>query len=506
MPPTTFISRPAAAIREPAAPSTFLSAAAISMGGRCRVFVSYSHRDETATRSVQGGGFPSAFWEYLKSLLPPLQGRGVQLAAEQVFFDQARLNTEPYWSAAIQRALDECEVFIFLVSVNSLNSAFCMHTELHHAARRGVPIVPILLVPKKDWRDHPIPGLKDRKLGDYHSAGLPKGPDFNPLAVSEWPNEAKAWDQVCSDLAAFLVVTLGGAQAQRRDEAPPPEPRPHEGHERPPEADSPVDVRKPPRKLLPFFCNQVPLVDRFKKDLVPWGQAVQDRALLVLAKGTYWDDIPTFVDRLRFGFLMPHPSAPMRKQDPSAILQWPEPGRSKGEELIASVVEVLYEGLGIYALHAHEDLPGPVGTIRLENALGKRDHVAYLRVELPSLSLREAGDTIRALLTFLERCARPGVLGHLDIVMSIEDEKLVACRSLKQRLGLEGFTKTHVIELEPIEDIEKSDVVNWHRVYAQQLEPLCPRPILLAHCFQTDTRRFRMREFYEQVKPLLRID
>jgi hypothetical protein len=177
--------------------------------GRCRVFVSYAHRDETQTTTLQRGcGLPSAFWKQLQLLARSLQRRGIDLSPAQVFFDQERLKTVDRWTVAIEQALQECEVFIFLVSANSLDSPFCMERELQQAVLRGVPVVPVLLTRVHGWGDQGPSGIPSFRLGHCHSGGLPKGPDANALPVSHWSHEDDAWARVCADLDTLLSERL----------------------------------------------------------------------------------------------------------------------------------------------------------------------------------------------------------------------------------------------------------------------------------------------------------
>lgn len=179
------------------------------MTSRCRIFISYAHADEALKDSKvkQGIGYPSAFLSNLETSLPPLKGR---ITKDEVFFDRKRLASEPVWSAAIERALGECELFIFLVSVNSLASDYCIGQELARAVKRGVPVIPVLLRPKGSWIHHPVPDPDDSsapvlgELGQFHSGGLPKDGGGNAKAVSTWSNEDEAWDEVCKDLLQFI--------------------------------------------------------------------------------------------------------------------------------------------------------------------------------------------------------------------------------------------------------------------------------------------------------------
>lgn len=185
------------------------------MSKRCRIFISYAHADEEAARSdyPKGVGYPSAFLRHFKSSLPVLRG---QLSEEEIFFDTRRLAAEPAWDEAIRQALSDCELFIFLVSPFSLGSPYCMTEELGRAAKRGVPVITVLLEPRDDWIECPVYDPDDKsgsasgrielkKLGAFHAGGLPKDASGNALAVSQWSDEAEAWSAVWRDIKQFLT-------------------------------------------------------------------------------------------------------------------------------------------------------------------------------------------------------------------------------------------------------------------------------------------------------------
>jgi hypothetical protein len=141
-----------------------------------------------------------------------LKGLGQPVSDEEIFFDVEKLDAEPEWEKAIERARSESELFIFLVSMNSLGSDYCVRKELATAVKRGVDIVPVLLSPWDDWKNHPIhdPDTGDllAVLGKFHSAGLPKD-SGNCKAVSAWPSEQAAWDAVRGGLKPFLLKCFG---------------------------------------------------------------------------------------------------------------------------------------------------------------------------------------------------------------------------------------------------------------------------------------------------------
>ncbi|WP_296406363.1 toll/interleukin-1 receptor domain-containing protein [Zoogloea sp.] len=173
------------------------------MGTRCKVFISYSHEDEKLKDSKVkiGVGYPRAF---LSRFLGTIQAHGI--SKEEIFFDDGALVTEKEWRAAINSALSDCWLLIFLVSPESIQSDFCMKEELPRALRRGVPIITVLLRPSIDWHlvevHNPLSG-RSIKLGEFHSGGLPKD-GGNARPVSTWEKEEDAWAKTCADIRDFI--------------------------------------------------------------------------------------------------------------------------------------------------------------------------------------------------------------------------------------------------------------------------------------------------------------
>jgi hypothetical protein len=180
------------------------------MGARCKVFISYSHEDERLKDSKVkiGVGYPRAFLSRMSAAIKPHDD---VLTKDEIFFDDDRLAIEWVWGGAIEKALDECDLLIFLVSPHSIESDFCMTKELPRALQRNIPVITVLLRPSADWylvkvRD-PVSG-SSMKLGAFHSGGLPKE-GGNAKAVSTWANEEDAWENVCKDILKFIKKHLG---------------------------------------------------------------------------------------------------------------------------------------------------------------------------------------------------------------------------------------------------------------------------------------------------------
>ena len=165
---------------------------------RCRVFISYAHEDEKLknSRVFSGKGLPEAFHLSLKAAFQSLEGFQHPSA---IFFDNRSLVDKPEWKPAIQSALDECDLCIFLVSVNAVESAYCMNVELPELIAASKAVVPVVLFDMSRWIYVEIKASDGRvlkRLGELHSGGLPKD-SGNAKPVSAWEKEDAAWKAVC---------------------------------------------------------------------------------------------------------------------------------------------------------------------------------------------------------------------------------------------------------------------------------------------------------------------
>lgn len=141
------------------------------MAKQLKAFISYSHVDEHAL-------------DRLKKHLAML--RRDQVIAE--WFDQV-INAGGDIDAAISKHLDECDLFIALVSADFLDSSYCYEREMRRALalneKGSLRVVPVIVGPC-DWQSSPLGKLK----------ALPK--DGKP--VSDWTNKDTAWLDVVKQL------------------------------------------------------------------------------------------------------------------------------------------------------------------------------------------------------------------------------------------------------------------------------------------------------------------
>ena len=140
-----------------------------------KAFISYSHKDES-------------YLERLHTHLATLRRAGDLL----VWFDREILAGDPL-DQKIMDQLDECALFIALVSPDFLNSNYCYEKEMQYALEKHASgktrVVPIILEPC-DWTSTPLGNLK----------ALPK--DGKPIA--EWQNQNTAFLDVIKGLRRVL--------------------------------------------------------------------------------------------------------------------------------------------------------------------------------------------------------------------------------------------------------------------------------------------------------------
>src|SRR5271163_3163590 len=97
------------------------------------VFVSYSSRDKDAVKSLT---------------------QDLQNADEQVWLDQRLAGGEAWWRAILEQ-IRGCDVFIFALSQNSIQSKPCQ-AELHYAQALGLPILPVQVGPVDSMQLNPL--------------------------------------------------------------------------------------------------------------------------------------------------------------------------------------------------------------------------------------------------------------------------------------------------------------------------------------------------------------
>jgi hypothetical protein len=430
----------------------------------CRIFVSYSHKDKKDALS---------FMTYFRLKLTELQ-LGIQ--PEQVYVERQKLLAGDQWDEGIQRALEEAEYFVFLVSADSLSSEYCVRRELAFAVLRGVPVLPIVLKPCP-WNGQPIIGdPQNRKLGAF--AALPKDESFDLCEVSKWPSgEADAWNTVVRQVGERL----------QRDKA---------------QAAVPASITRttqPPARLsplLPYFCDQVERVTEFNGKVRQW----ENSALLVLSRGRYDDNVPRFWDRLRVKNLTDYLTVRNGQMLEPRPLVWPHDTASRGskEQLATDLLGALSDAL-----------TGNAFRLQSAAALGEwlvgLSGVVPLVTTLPQQKKSALAAGIKTLLDLIEQCAgQQTPLYKLVVAAFIENEELMSPNAFGAALKLASYKHTFVIDLAPLLEIEEQDVRSWHR--DQEIENLCKvgEEEFVKKVFVDATpAALRLRTFETRAKPIL---
>ncbi len=140
-----------------------------------KAFISYSHRDSEALKRLH---------VHLASL--KREGR------IQAWYDRDILAGDDL-DAEIKEQLEDCELFLLMVSPDFLASEYCVETEMSRALERHdareARVVPIIIEPC-DWTNSPLRALKAVPL------------DGKP--VSEWTNQNTAYLNVIQELRRIL--------------------------------------------------------------------------------------------------------------------------------------------------------------------------------------------------------------------------------------------------------------------------------------------------------------
>ncbi len=97
------------------------------------VFISYSRRDKDAVNKLT---------------------QELQDAQEQVWMDQRLAGGDAWWRAILEQ-IRSCDVFIFALSQNSIQSKPCQ-AELHYAQALGLPILPVQVGPVDSMQLNPL--------------------------------------------------------------------------------------------------------------------------------------------------------------------------------------------------------------------------------------------------------------------------------------------------------------------------------------------------------------
>jgi len=424
------------------------------------VFISYSHKDAKAAERL------------FNALGPMIEADpGLRLSKERVFYDKKRLKAAEQWREELQRALESSQVFIFLVSDDSLNSEFCRKKELEFAVARGMIIFAVILKKITDaWARIPI-GVdatgKQWFLGDR--GVLPKDDGFQMREISQWGKPDAAWAAVTAGISATL-----------RSAASP----------MPQGMSAPAAVIPGAAPLLPFLCDRSDPISRFEAKF----QARAERALLLILKGIPHDAAAKFWDRLVLEYLTEdaeNRGIRCQANRPWAGLPTPEyvlEDRGAADSLVLSSLLRSLSGR----------LPAQPSIAALEAALQNGGGLMPVYATLRPGSAEAQCAIVTALVQYLERCAS-GIPSRLAVCLSIEQPDLFGRRLLDDwKLG--ALKNTLGIEVGPLPLVEWPDVREWHLV--RQIEDkFAISEGQLEEAVGTQPQR--MASFRERVAPLL---
>ena len=450
-------------------------ASAASDGTR-RLFVSYSHRDGPMAGD---GDLPGAVVRALQALAADQPGLG--LSPERIFFDRERLLAGDDWNDSILSEIQRADVFLLLVSFNSLTSHFCIRKELAAAVRLGIPVIVPVLLSECTWSGHVVgEGDSARTLGSFDAVPKDGNGNMVPIKNPLWPDRETALTRTVQQLARRLARDAGAAAAPAV-----------------PAAAAAPRASASPRGLppfLPYLCNQNEAVGDFNQGIRAWDAA---QALLVLVKGIWDDDTEGFLGRLCAKNL--HDFCEVQK----TVLLEPKPlglppaidgirprkPRQLAEDMREALSQALFDNL--YRIRSSAEVA---------EALQALPGVQPLFAVLPVQPDDGNTATLRALLDLLEDVPPRTPLDRLVIAVQVSAPGLVADTALRKRFKLERRRRAQVVELAALEPVDREDVRLWH--HDQRLADRVDQPRLLEQLFAREAQ-LRLRPFDQSVRPLL---
>lgn len=432
-------------------------------GSLRHVFISYSRDDVRPDQDL-----PGQFAQALRELARQRPELG--LAEDRVFFDRNQLLPGDLWGEAILQAVERSQLFVLLVSASSLNSPICLHKELAVAAGRGIPIVPLLLEDCA-WAACAVPGdARGRRLGDFDA--LPKNAQGRLQPVRAHSDCGAALTQAVAAIAERLqrdALDLGPAAG--------------------------VAARPMVSPLLPYHCNEEKIESQFDRGLLRWRR----HALLVLARGRFDDNVPSFWDRLRLKNLSDIVDERDGQLLPERPLKWPsvlvdgKPGNPA--DVAVDVALALSDALTGKRFKI-QDSAGLAAWLQAQS--GVTPLIAVPKVE--SAAALRAG--LVALLDLIEATPPDTPLDRLVLAFSIEDPQLLDATGVLPPDDLARWLRTQVLELNPLEPLTREDVRKWWTEQSVQDHCALDDQALLARVF-TDSDTLRLRHFDDRVRPLL---
>ena len=432
-----------------------------------KVFVSYSHKNSAEARQ---------FIEAFKSAI--CVSPDVGIAPEQVFFDREGILAGDQWGELIQQAMDQAKYFVILLSPESIASEYCLNRELGTAVAKGLPIIQVLLSKCVGWADLIVPtDLKMRKLNSFDV--LPKDDNSNYLPVAEWPEatQSQVWERVAQDIVKRVRRDKSEPQSQLS------------GFQ-----DIPRNAQQRRVPQVQYFCNQRVPVNQFDSGVQQWG----DQALLVLTRGLKQDEVPRFWDRLQHKNLKDYVRKRKEELLPVRPFVWPEMIKLEADVagLSSHMLRALSDALTGY-MYELADVPA------LATHLNALSRIQPLVTTPPDLSVSAIRVGMRTLLDLLEQCPMEANLQRLVIAVLLEDSAFVQEPALSRTLSLSTYQRSHILVLDPLQEIERKDVSLWYRNYEVEQLYGVDEDSLLQAVFDADkAETLRLREFAKKVSKL----
>lgn len=436
----------------------------------CRVFISYSHQD---------WDLAEAFHKAFITMAANTQQR-LRLSEDRVFFDRAELKAGDDWDEHIQSWLESADLFVMLVSINSLGSKYCVGKELAIAARLGMPIVPVLLRNTPNWKERLVIGdAKGRSLGAFLGVPTLQGVEYSIESEAE-ANLHGALTQAVEQIADRLV-----------------------GDDAAPEYNAisadPQKNRPAVAPLLTHLCNQQAQVTSFEEGLDAWPF---HRSLLVLVKGEYADHASGFWDRL----LAENLKGYCEEDDehlpigPGKVFELPLASDFGGDAAtIASAVKHCLSK-ALFRSARRMKSGADLGALLIAE-----ERVLPLMTTLPNQSPADAAIVMAGLLALFADIPSGPALRRLVVGVLIEGALLVDMPSLAEALGLEAYAEyTHVVETMRLQPLARDHVMSWYR--ANEVATLLPQydeETLMAQVFTGTAGALRQRSFDQHVRQLL---
>lgn len=108
------------------------------------------------------------------------------------------------------------------------------------------------------------------------------------------------------------------------------------------------------------------------------------------------------------------------------------------------------------------------------------------------------------MLHMLEQSPVDTALDKLIVTASIEAKSVLHDSDLSQTLALSGYQRTHIIDLPPLQEIERNDIRSWHLTHKIETDYRVTEDTLLDRVFgDTPPAPLRLRTFANKVQDLL---